>query len=181
MPTPFLALIVILVIVGMAILGWKLANKLNPFGDHRNFEESCKGFMNYDWVKLKNAFNETHADLDADRLDRAFTVYYRVMSLAYDWNQWRSLKDPHVSRAAPFDKDVDTFWRFHAEQPDYDVWCEVAFGGKLRPRSETYEEPTWKTREERQKTKVAYKRKYKLQDKDADTNNDDFIPPIIVV
>lgn len=170
----------ILAVVGSMMLGLKLAKKFNPFGDHRDFKESSEGFMNYDWKKLKKAFNETHADLGADRLDRAFTVYYRVMSLAYDWNMWRSLKDLQVRRMAPFDKDVDTFWRFHASQSDYDAWCISSFGAVMRPHNDTYEEPNWKTREERQKTKIAYKKKFGLQLTGKD-EGDDFIPPIIVV
>jgi hypothetical protein len=49
----------------------------------------------------------------------------------------------------------------------------------MRPRVETYEEPLWQTLEERQATKLAYKKKYGLL---SNTNSDDgFIPPVIVV
>jgi hypothetical protein len=124
-------------------------------------------------------FNATHKDLNADRLDRAYKVYHRIMVLAYHRNLLREEGDPHVHRIAPFDKDVDMFWRLHASQPDYDAWCEACFGGQMRPRVETYEEPLWQTLEERQATKLAYKKKYGLL---SNTNSDDgFIPPVIVV
>lgn len=171
----------ILIVIALVFLGRKFAGKFNPFGNARDPNATIDAFKSYEWSALKKKFNEEHADLGSDRLDRAYHVYYRVMCIAVDWNMYRPSNNSHVNRIAPFDKDVDTFWRFHALQPDYDTWCLTVFDGALRPRNETYEEPNWKTREERQQTRIAYKRAHKLCSHDPKYDHDDFIPPMIIV
>lgn len=147
----------------------------------RDIEAAREAFVSYDWTRLKREFEKSgYAPVDQDRLERAFEVYKRLMIIAYEINILRPKTDPIVRRIAPFDKDVDSCWRLHTKLSDYDSLCERAFGGVMRPRDDRYEDPSWETREERQQTKIRYKKKYHLALSEADTG-DDFIPPVIVV
>jgi len=172
--------LVLFLVVGIIFLTQVAIKKFHFFDELRDANLANKHFNSIHWGPLRTEFEQMHQELGADRINRAFNVYHRIMWIAYNGNIFRSKNDPRVHRIAPFDKDVDTFWRFHASKPDYDAWCMNVFGGHLRPRNDTYEDPHWETREERLRTKIAYKKHFKLQEIDAN-QNDDFIPPNVVV